>query len=79
LCGVLSLCMGFAAVLGIPLGVLALVLSTRDLRQIRAGRMDSSGSVPTGEAGGLAVVAMVLSLTGGALLCGGTTGGPGTI
>jgi endogenous inhibitor of DNA gyrase (YacG/DUF329 family) len=65
--GGLSLCtLGIAALVSVPLGVIAWVLASHDLEEMRAGRMDPQGktATETGRTGG--IMGAVLGLVFGA-------------
>jgi hypothetical protein len=56
------------SLLGIPLGLAALVLATRDLSKMQAGLMDPRGAVQTERAGGKGFVAVMLCLPPGLIV-----------
>jgi hypothetical protein len=65
--GALSLCLGLLAVTGLALSVAAWVLTSRDLRRMRARVMDPGGLAETARARARARAGVVLSLYGAAL------------
>src|SRR5262249_18388158 len=61
-CGLLSFCLVVPSVIGLPCGLLTLILAERDQREMRAGRMDPRGSKETADAGSLGLFGVVCSL-----------------
>ncbi len=64
--GVVSFCGGATGLLGLPLGLTALVMAHRDLAKIRAGTMDRRGEKRTRRGGDAGLVGALLSLVGAA-------------
>jgi hypothetical protein len=63
-CGILSLCLAAAAVIGLPLAVCTCVLVQGDLARMEAGRMDRCGQQPAERAQDRAVLGGLLCLCG---------------
>jgi hypothetical protein len=67
LCGIASLWLVVPALIGLPLGVVVLLLGGRDLKKMAAGVMDPEGAELVKKSGGYAVGGVVLSLGAGAV------------
>jgi hypothetical protein len=63
-CGLLSFCLAFPSVLGLPVGVAAWVMAARDLGRMRAGQMDVRGRRRTQNARSIAAFGVVISTLG---------------
>lgn len=62
--GVLSFCTGFTGLVGVPLGMAALLMAHRDLAKMRAGVMDRRGEKRTRQGGDFGLIGLILSLFG---------------
>jgi hypothetical protein len=63
-CGFLSPVLVVPGVVGLPLAVAVLVVSSRDLARMRRGLLDPAGRAETERAGGLALEGLFLSVVG---------------
>jgi hypothetical protein len=61
-CGAASLCFGFSAVVGIPLGIAVWIMAQSDLNQMRTGVKDVLGRQQTEAARTSAITGLILSL-----------------
>jgi hypothetical protein len=59
--GIFALCGGVSAVVGLPLGIIAMVMATGDLEAMRAGRLDGRGRIQTETGRGNAIAGIVVS------------------
>jgi hypothetical protein len=67
LLGILSLCLGFLALMAVALGAWAWVLASHELRRMRSGLADPSGLGPTTLGRSRARAAVALGLYGATL------------
>jgi hypothetical protein len=70
LCGIAWLWLVVPALIGLPLGVVVLLLGGRDLKKMAAGVMDPEGAELVKKSGRYAVGGVVLSLGAGAVFGG---------